>query len=69
MMRRVEFTEAKVLHGSMTYYAGDIKLMPKDEADFIIDAGWGKDADTGESGRRSTEPAEMQPDNVRQVLC
>jgi hypothetical protein len=68
-MRRVEFTEPEVRHHGMTYYAGDIKLMPKDEAALIIDAGWGKDADTGEMGDRSTEPVEMQPDNVRQVLC
>jgi hypothetical protein len=68
-MRRVEFLSREVKHGTMTYYAGDIKLMPSDEADIIINAGWGKDADTGEMGDRSTEPVELQPDTIRQHLC
>ena len=60
MTRRVEFTEKKCLIGTQTYYFGDIKTFPKEIGDMIVNAGHGKDADTGEQKERNLKPVSVQ---------
>lgn len=51
-LRRVEIVSAVLKLGEITYYAGDVKSLPRSEADSYIALGWAKDHDTGETGER-----------------
>jgi hypothetical protein len=51
-IRRIEFTEESVKIGTETYYAGDVKSFPKNEAGEYIRVGWAKCVETGEQGER-----------------
>lgn len=51
-LRKVEIVSPKLIIGTVTYYAGDVKSFPKTEADDYIYRGWAKDFETGEQGDR-----------------
>ncbi len=64
--RLVEFTETTRL-GSTTYESGDRKGLEPALAQHCIDAGWAKDAETGEQGERKPGASGVViPDNVVQ---
>lgn len=67
-MRKIEFTEDKVLIGSMAYYAGDVKSFPKAEADEYIRVGWAKCCETGEQGERKPGAQSISVDSVVQSV-
>lgn len=50
--RRVEFTDPVTRAWGHEWLEGDIKTLPKWQADICIEQGWGKDPDTGEQGAR-----------------
>lgn len=51
-IRKLEITEEVLKIGTQTYYQGDVKSFPKDEADEYVRVGWAKCVDTGESNER-----------------
>jgi len=67
-IRRVEITEEKLRVGRETYYAGDIKSFPKEQADEFVERGWARDVETGEQGDRVPGAAPIKPDTVSQPV-
>lgn len=65
-MRKLEITEDKLLLDGVTYYAGDIKSFPADEADQYIELGWAKCVETGEQGERKPGAATIKPHAIVQ---
>lgn len=67
-VRKIEITEEKLKIGQVTYYEGDVKSLPKAEADQYIAAGWAKCCETGEQGDRvpGSKPIEVQ--NTAQTI-
>lgn len=69
MTRRIEITEDELKLGKQgNFIAGDIKTFDDDIAQMIIDHGWGKDVDTGESGTRTPGAKKLTVDSVIQKL-
>lgn len=63
-LRRLEITEDILKVGTQTYYAGDVKSFPKNEADEYIRLGWAKDVETGETGERKPGAASLNIDGI-----
>jgi hypothetical protein len=68
-IRKIEITEEKLLLGTQTYYAGDIKSFPKAEADEYIRVGWAKCVETGEQGDRKPGSQRIDVQNVSQTVA
>ena len=67
-LRKIEITEEKLLLGSQTYYAGDVKSFPKAEADKYIELGWAKCCETGEQGERKPGAVALNIASVSQTV-
>lgn len=67
-MRKIEITETKLLLGAVTYYAGDVKSFPKQEADEYIRLGWAKCCETGETGERKPGAQAINVQSVTQTV-
>jgi len=62
IMRTVEFKTTTNLPGHAPFQAGDRKAFDDDLAQFIIDAGWGSDAKTGEQHEPKPGPVQIAID-------
>lgn len=62
--RRVEITEERLKLGRQDFVKGDVKTFDKDIGDMIVDNGWGKDADTGETGDRKPGAKKLKVDGI-----
>lgn len=67
-LRKIEITEDKLLLGTQTYYAGDVKSFPKAEADEYIRLGWAKCCETGETGERKPGAQAINVQSVSQTV-
>lgn len=67
-MRKIEITEDKLLLGANTYYAGDVKSFPADEAAEYIRLGWAKCCETGETGERKPGAQAINIQSVKQTV-
>lgn len=67
-LRKIEFTEEKVLLGTAVYYAGDVKSFPADEAAEYIRLGWAKCCETGEQGERKPGSQTLNVQPVSQAV-
>ncbi|MGB0846968.1 MAG: hypothetical protein ACPGSM_09585 [Thiolinea sp.] len=67
-LRKIEITEDTLKIGTQTYYAGDIKSFPKDEADEYIRLGWAKCCETGDQGERKPGSQQINVSNVSQQV-
>jgi len=67
-LRKIEITEEKLLLGTQTYYAGDVKSFPKAEADEYIKLGWAKCCETGEQGERVPGAVKLNIQGVSQTV-
>lgn len=68
--RRVEITEPGGIKLGRSHFAqGDIKTFDKDVGDMIVDAGWGKDTETGEQGERVEGSVKLEVDSVIQKVA
>ena len=61
-MRRVIITEDVLNLGPATYHADDVHGFDDAVADMIVRNGWGKDAETGETGERVAGVVTLEPD-------
>ena len=66
--RQIEFTEEKCRIGRETYYKGDRKTFPKEDADEFIRVGWAKCVETGEQGERKPGQQSINVSNVTQTV-
>lgn len=68
--KRVEITEETgVKLGRLDLAKDDIKTLDADVADMVIENGWGKCADTGETGERKPGAVAIKVDSVKQKLA
>ena len=65
-LRKLEITEEVLKLGTVTYYAGDIKSFPKQDADEYVRLGWAKCVETGEQNERKPGAQSIQVNNVVQ---
>lgn len=63
-LRKLEIVSPKLIIGTVTYYAGDVKSFPADEAADYIYRGWARDFETGEVGERVPGSAAIQVNNA-----
>lgn len=62
--KRVQIT-GRLKVGPVTYEQGDVRSLPVDEADYLINMGWAKCSVTGRTGERNTEPVKLDVHNAR----
>lgn len=67
-LRKIEITETNLLIGTQTYYAGDVKSFPADEAAEYIRLGWAKCCETGETGERKPGAQSINIQSVKQTV-
>lgn len=68
-LRKLEITEDVLKIGTQTFYAGDVKSFPKEEADEYVRLGWAKCVETDEQGERKPGAQKLNIQNVVQDIA